>query len=81
MTVKSSVSLSDEHHAFAKALVEAGCYPSLSAVLQQGLVLLRQQRDDADADRGALRALLERRAAGPFVSVEEVRQRLTKARG
>ncbi|MCY3846434.1 MAG: type II toxin-antitoxin system ParD family antitoxin, partial [Acidobacteria bacterium] len=39
MTIKSSVSLSDEQHAFARALVETGRYASVSAVLQQGLDL------------------------------------------
>ena len=38
-----SRSLTDEQHAFATALVEAGRYSSLSAVLQQGVDLLRQR--------------------------------------
>ena len=33
MAIKSSISLADEQHAFARSLVEAGRYPSLSAVL------------------------------------------------
>ena len=33
MTVKSSISLTDDQHAFAKELVEARRYSSLSAVL------------------------------------------------
>ena len=37
MTVKSSISLTDEQDTFARALVEKGRYGSLSAVLQQGL--------------------------------------------
>ena len=45
VTVKSSISLTDEQHAFARALVEAGRYASLSAVLQQGVDLLRQRMD------------------------------------
>ena len=45
VTVKSSGSLTDEQHAFARALVEAGRYSSLSAVLQQGVDLLRQRLD------------------------------------
>ena len=43
MAVKSSVSLTDQQHAFAKALVEAGRYASLSAVLQQGVDLLEHE--------------------------------------
>ena len=37
VTVKSSISLTDEQHAFARALVEAGRTSSLSGVLAQAL--------------------------------------------
>jgi antitoxin ParD1/3/4 len=68
MTVKSSISLTDEQHSFAKKLVEAGRYSSVSAVLQQGIDLLRQRMQDDDLQRAALKALLDQRAAGAFVS-------------
>lgn len=68
MTVKSSISLTDEQHSFAKELVEAGRYSSVSAVLQQGIDLLRQRIQDADLQQAALQALLEQRATGAFVS-------------
>jgi antitoxin ParD1/3/4 len=80
VTVKSSISLSDDQHAFAKALVDSGRFPSVSAVLQQGLDLLRQQDADAQADRAALRALLAERVSGPFVSAGELRKRLAMRR-
>jgi len=80
MTIKSSVSLRDDQHAFAKAMVESGRFPSVSAVVQQGLDLLRQQDADARADRAALRALLTERASGPFVSADELRAQLTARR-
>lgn len=80
MTVKSSISLSDTQHAFAKALVEAGRFSSVSAVVQQGIDLLRQQEEDAQADRAALRALLEVRASGPFLSGTELRNRVAADR-
>jgi antitoxin ParD1/3/4 len=73
MTIKSSISLRDDQHAFAKTLVERGRFPSVSAVVQQGLDLLRQQDADAVADRAALQALLAERASGPFVSGETLR--------
>lgn len=73
MTVKSSISLRDDQHAFAKTLVEVGRFPSVSAVVQQGLDLLRQQDADAVADRAALLALLAERASGPFVSADALR--------
>ena len=76
MTVKSSISLTDEQHAFARALVEAGRYASLSAVLQQGVDLLRQRMDAEEAETAALRALLARRREGEFVGADELDARL-----
>jgi len=80
MTIKSSISLRDDQHAFAKALVEGGRFPSVSAVVQQGLDLLRQQDADARADRAALRAFLAERVAGPFVTGDDLRARLATCR-
>ena len=68
MTVKSSISLTDEQHSFARELVEAGRYSSVSAVLQQGIDLLRKRMQDDDLQRAALKALLDQRATGAFVS-------------
>ena len=78
MTVKSSVSLSDEQHAFARALVEAGRYPSLSAVLQQGVDLLRRRVETEEAETAALRELLSRRREGAFVDAKEMDARLDR---
>ncbi|MDR0810503.1 MAG: type II toxin-antitoxin system ParD family antitoxin [Gemmobacter sp.] len=77
MTVKSSISLSDEHHAFARAQVQDGRFVSVSAVVQHGLDLLRQKAEDERLERAALRALLEERQRGSFVSAEEMRRRVT----
>ena len=76
MTVKSSISLTDEQHAFARALVEAGRYASLSAVLQQGVDLLRQRMATEELETVALRALLSRRREAEFISEEETDARL-----
>ncbi len=78
MTVKSSISLSDEQHAFARALVEAGRYSSVSAVLQQGVDLLRQRMEAEEAETVALRALLSRRREGVFVDAEGIDARLAR---
>ena len=78
MTVKSSISLTDEQHAFARALVDAGRYPSLSAVLQQGVELLRRRTDAEEAETAALRALLSRRRDGKFVDAERMDERLSR---
>ena len=80
MTIKSSISLRDDQHAFAKTLVEGGRFPSVSAVVQQGLDLLRQQDADAALDRAALQALLTERATGPFVSADAMRVRVAVRR-
>jgi antitoxin ParD1/3/4 len=81
MTVKSSISLRDEHYAFAAALVKTGRFASISAVVQQGLDLLRRREDDARLDRDALRALLQERASGPLVSADDLRGALKARRG
>ncbi|MCY4212602.1 MAG: type II toxin-antitoxin system ParD family antitoxin [Gammaproteobacteria bacterium] len=78
MTVKSSIWLTDEQHAFARALVETGHYASLSAVLQQGVNLLRQRMDAEDVETAALRELLSRRRAGAFVKAEQLDVRLAR---
>jgi antitoxin ParD1/3/4 len=76
MSVKSSVSLTKEQAAFARAMVEAGRYASVSAVIQQGLELLRSKTEDEELERAALRKLLKRRRKGPFISSEEMGERV-----
>ena len=66
MTVKSSISSTDEQHNFVRELAEAGRYSSVSAVLQQGIDLLRQRMQEEDLQRAALKTLLDQRAAGVF---------------
>ena len=70
----------NSEHAFARALVASGRFPSVSAVVQQGLDLLKQQDADAQADRAALQALLLQRANGPFISAEDLRSALAAHR-
>jgi antitoxin ParD1/3/4 len=67
MTVKSSISLTDWQHSFAKELVQTQRYSSVSVVLQQGIDLLRQHMQDDDLQRTALKALLHQCAVGAFV--------------
>ena len=76
MTVKSSISLTDEQHAFARALVETGRYATLSAVLQQGVDLLRQRTDAEETEVSALRELLSRRRNGEFLTGQRMDERL-----
>jgi antitoxin ParD1/3/4 len=54
MSIISCLSLADEENAFAKTLVEAGPFTSMSAVLQQGAKLLRQQMEAGRLARATL---------------------------
>ena len=78
MTVKSSVSLTDEQHAFAKTLVDTGRYSSVSAVIQRGIDLLRRSLELDDLERRALQEALSRRQVGEFVAAEEMDDRLSR---
>lgn len=73
MSVKASVSISEQQDAFARALVSHGRYASLSAVVQRGLDLLREETEAREAEVAALRRLLGERAGGDFVSIDEGR--------
>ena len=72
MTIKSSISLTDEQHAFAKELVRAGRYSSVSAVLQQGIDLLRRRMEREETETEALKLLLSRRHDGDFITSDEM---------
>lgn len=71
MTVKTSISLTDEQEAYARSLVEAGQYPSLSAVLQRGLEMLRRDNEMHGAEVEAMRSLIDQRRAGSFVGLDD----------
>jgi antitoxin ParD1/3/4 len=75
MSVKASISLTEAQEAFARELVAEGRYPSLSAVLQQGLELLRQETEAREVETEALRTLLDERREGRFVGLSEGRRR------
>ena len=70
MGVKLSISLTDEQAGYANWLVEEGHFPSLSAVMQEAVELMRQQNEIADT----LSRLLEERRAGEFVESDEGRR-------
>lgn len=76
MSVKSSISLTEQQDAFARSLVDTGRYSSLSAVLQQGLDLLRQKMESEAVETEALRKLIQRRLEGPVVSGAEMGERI-----
>ena len=79
MTVKSSISLTDEQDAFARQLVEKGRFPSVSAALQQGLELLRLRFENDELELEALRTLLIERRKGKFVSGDDMMDAISDA--
>ena len=78
MVFKSLLTFLEEQHVFTKALVCACRFPSVSAVLHQGFVFLLQQEVYAQADRAALRVLLQQRSKGAFISADQLRAKLAK---
>jgi len=70
MAAKTSISLTDEQEAYARALVESGQYPSLSAVLQRGLDMLRRETELRDVELQALRLLIDQCCAAVFVDLD-----------
>ena len=76
MTVKTSISLTDQQAAFARKLVEEGRYASLSAVLQQGLERMRAEEEARAEEQEVLRAFLEHRRTSPTISAEEFERRV-----
>jgi antitoxin ParD1/3/4 len=78
VTVKSSISLTDHQHSFARTLVDSGRFPSVSAVLQQGIELLREKIEDESLERAALAELLSKRRSGTFLSATRMDNRLSR---
>ena len=78
MTVKSSISLTDNQHSFTKKLVDSGRFASISAVLQHGVELLREKMEGEALERAALAELLDKRRSAPFLSVRRMDDRLAR---
>jgi antitoxin ParD1/3/4 len=78
VTVKSSISLTDDQHSFAKTLVDSGRFPSVSAVLQQGIELLRAKMEDEGLERAALAEILGKRRSGSFLSATRMDSQLSR---
>ncbi|POF34700.1 ribbon-helix-helix domain-containing protein [Roseibium marinum] len=75
MSIKSSISLTEQQDAFARSLVDSGQFSSLSSVLQQGLELLRQKNELESLEARALRELLEQRLHGQTVPAADMERR------
>lgn len=71
MTIKTTVSFSEDQDALIERLIASGRFSSRSAVFQAGLERLRRDIEDEEIERDALRALLaERRAEVPIDGAE-----------
>lgn len=71
MSVKESVSISEQQDAFARRLVDEGRFASVSAVVRRGIELVRAEVDLKDAETAALKALLRERLDGEFEDMDE----------
>lgn len=67
MTVKLSISLTDQQAAYARRQVEEGRFSSTSAVIQQALEARRREDEHFEAWRENFYDMLEERSKGPFV--------------
>ena len=75
MTVKTSISLTDQQIAYARGLVERGEYSSVSAVLQRSLEMLRHENEAREAEMALMRKLIAQRRRGQFITLEEAERR------
>ncbi|MCH8168406.1 MAG: type II toxin-antitoxin system ParD family antitoxin, partial [Proteobacteria bacterium] len=73
-------SLTDHANGFARSLVDSGRFASLSAVIQHGIGLVEREEQEHRARLDAIRADLDRRAAEPFITMEEMDARLAQWR-
>jgi antitoxin ParD1/3/4 len=78
MTVKTSILLTDDQHAFAKRLVESRRFRSLSAVLQQGIALVREKMEHEAVELDALSQILGNRRSGSFLPGTKLDSRLSR---
>jgi len=76
MTVKPTVSLTDQGYDLAKSLVKSGKFASVSAVMQYGLRLVEREEESYRAHLDAIRIDLERRVQEPTLSTEEMDHKL-----
>ena len=65
MTVKSAVSFIDEHHAFAREMVDRGEFASVSAVVAAGIQRLRDEEAERKVMLDAMSEEIRRRAGTP----------------
>ncbi|MDM8165264.1 hypothetical protein [Roseovarius sp.] len=65
MTVKTTISLTDRHHAYARRLAEEGRHGSLSSVVAAGLEQMIQDEAERDAALSAMEQAIRDRMTMP----------------
>ncbi|MCF6292318.1 MAG: type II toxin-antitoxin system ParD family antitoxin [Robiginitomaculum sp.] len=78
MTIKTSISLTDQQEAFARSLVQEGRFSSLSSVVQRGLDLLQDKTEAKNLETEALRVLLAQRQSESFISSSDMGRNIKK---
>lgn len=81
MTVKSTVSFTDRHHAFAQTKANEGRHGSVSSVVAAGIERLMQDEEERDIALDAMKEAIQTRAETPREAwVEGVDDLFEKAR-
>ncbi len=76
MTVKISVSISDQQAEYARKQVAEGRFSSTSAVIQQALEAKRKEDEEYEAWSAGFFEMLNARAKQPHIPLDEFRQRV-----
>ena len=76
MTVKLSISISEQQAAYARKQVEEGRFSSTSAVIQQALEAKRREDEEYEAWKAGFFDMLEDRANGAHLPLADFRQRV-----
>ena len=74
MTVKISISLTDQQAAYARQQVEEGRFPSTSAVIQQALEAKRREDEEYAEWKAGFFEELARRRSEPAIDAKTFRQ-------
>ena len=75
MSESYSIQLTDHDEKLACRLIENGQFADLNAVVQRGMELVREENEMQPSDVEALKALLDQRRKGKFISNAEGRRR------
>ncbi len=78
MSDSYSIQLTERDEKFVFQLIKDGQFPNLSAIVRRGMELIREEKETQLTDIDALKALLDERCKGKFISNAEGRRRTEK---